>query len=207
VVLSGSTNVITAASAASTPVIKYTGAVFTGGTGTTTMPHVLIEDAAATPASSWSTNGTLLGGNAVSGFSGDFFNFKVNSAARTVLSASGNLAMTAGNLTIVAGNATISAGNLTVTAGKALFGATLTAGGTTGNQTINKPSGSVNIAAAGTTVTVTNSLVTTSSLVYAWAMTNDATAQVKNVTVASGSFVINTVAVTAETKFGFVVFN
>jgi hypothetical protein len=52
-------------------------------------------------------------------------------------------------------------------AGKPTFDSTITAGGTTGNQTINKPSGTVNIAAAGTTVTVTNSLVSTSSIVIA----------------------------------------
>ena len=97
--------------------------------------------------------------------------------------------------------------SMTIT-GKILFDATLTAGGTTGNQTINKPAGSVNIAAAGTTVTVTNSFVTTSSLVWAWCMTNDATAYVKNVTVASGSFVVNLgAAATAETKIGFIVHN
>lgn len=88
------------------------------------------------------------------------------------------------------------------------FDATITAGGTTGNQTINKPSGTVNIAAAGTTVTVTNSLVTTSSIVYAMIRTADATATIKNVVPASGSFVINLgAAATAEISVGFIVYN
>lgn len=88
------------------------------------------------------------------------------------------------------------------------FNATNTAGGTTGNQTINKPTGTVNIAAAGTTVTVTDSLVTTASLILSVARTNDSTCSVKNVVPGSGSFVINTTAAcTAETSFGFVLIN
>lgn len=85
---------------------------------------------------------------------------------------------------------------------------TITAGGTTGNQTINKITGTVNIAAAGTTVTVTNSLVTASSIVYAVIRTGDATATIKNVVPASGSFVINlAAAATSEVSIGFIVFN
>lgn len=87
---------------------------------------------------------------------------------------------------------------------------TITAGGTTGNVTINKLSGTVNIAAgAGTAgVTVTNSTVTANSIVYAIARTNDTTCSVKNVVPASGSFVLRTTAnCTAETSFGFLVTN
>jgi len=94
-----------------------------------------------------------------------------------------------------------SGGGITLTA-------TNTVSGTTGNQTINKPSGTVNIAAAGTTVTVTNSLVTASSIVFAVIRTNDATATIKNVVPAAGSFVINLgAATTAETSIGFFVIN
>lgn len=75
---------------------------------------------------------------------------------------------------------------------------TITAPGTTGNQTINKPAGRVNIAAGGTTITVTNSLVTANSIITAISATNDATGVVKNVVAAAGSFVINIVAATAE---------
>lgn len=86
--------------------------------------------------------------------------------------------------------------------------ATNTAGGTTGDRTINKPSGTVNIAAAWTTVTVTNSLVSTSSIVHAVLRTNDTTATIKNVVPWSGSFVINLwAAATAEVSIWFVVFN
>jgi hypothetical protein len=92
--------------------------------------------------------------------------------------------------------------------GSLTFPATNTAAGTTGNQTINKPSGTVNFAAGATALTVTNSLVTTASLVFATVQTNDATAYVKNCVAASGSFTINLgAAATAETRVCFWVIN
>jgi len=115
-----------------------------------------------------------------------------------------------------AGEVTISGAYLSLTtgldlqSGNILIYRTITAGGTTGNVTINKLSGTVNIAAgAGTAgVTVTNSLVTANSIVYAIARTNDATCSVKSVVPASGSFVLRTTAnCTAETSFGFLVTN
>lgn len=85
---------------------------------------------------------------------------------------------------------------------------TITTGGTTGNQTIDKLAGTVNIAAAGTTVTVTNSLVTTSSLIFCELRTNDTTATIKNVVPGAGSFVINLgAAATAEVSIGFFIVN
>ena len=93
-------------------------------------------------------------------------------------------------------------------AGKASFDATNTAGGTTGNQTINKPSGTVNFAASATSLTVTNSLVTTSSIIICTVRTNDTTAYIKNCVPGSGSFTINLgAAATAETSVGFLVIN
>jgi hypothetical protein len=85
--------------------------------------------------------------------------------------------------------------------------ATLTAGGTTGAQTIDKMSGSVNFAAAATTLVVTNSLVTTSSIVLVQVHGADVTAISARVTLANGSFTITlNSAATAETKVSFVVF-
>lgn len=85
---------------------------------------------------------------------------------------------------------------------------TVTAGGTTGAQTINKASGTVNFAAAATSLVVTNSLVTANSIVLCVVRTNDATATIKNVVPTSGSFTITlNAAATAETSVGFVVFN
>lgn len=92
--------------------------------------------------------------------------------------------------------------------GKLTLSTTLTAGGTTGNQTIDKPTGTVNIAADGTTVTVTDERCTTSSYVFAVLRTNDATATIKNVVPGAGSFVINLgAAATGEVSIAFWVIN
>lgn len=93
-------------------------------------------------------------------------------------------------------------------AGAMIYPATNTAGGTTGDQTINKVSGSVNFAAAATTLTITNSLVTANSLVFVTVLTNDATAIIKNVVPTAGSFTITlNAAATAETRVAFFVIN
>lgn len=85
---------------------------------------------------------------------------------------------------------------------------TVTAGGTTGAQTINKPIGSVNFAAATSSLVVTNSLVTTSSIIMATVATNDATMKSVSVVAASGSFTLNAnAAATAETRVNFFVLN
>ncbi len=85
---------------------------------------------------------------------------------------------------------------------------TITAGGTTGDQTINKISGTVNFAGAATTLTVTNSFVTTTSLIFCTILTNDATARIANVVPGSGSFTINlTAAATGETAVCFFIVN
>lgn len=99
-------------------------------------------------------------------------------------------------------------GTMIVSAGKQTYDATNTAAGTTGAQTINKPSGTVNFAAAATSLVVTNSLCTTSSIVFATIRTNDATATIKNVVPAAGSFTITLgAAATAETSVGFFIIN
>lgn len=90
---------------------------------------------------------------------------------------------------------------------KLLVDATMTAGGTTGAQTINKAAGSVNFAAAATSLVVTNSLVTTSSIILAIVDSAQAV-NVQKVLAAAGSFTIylNTTA-PAETVVKFVVIN
>lgn len=85
---------------------------------------------------------------------------------------------------------------------------TVTAGGTTGAQTINKPAGSVNFAAAATSLVVTNSLVTTSSVILCTVATNDTTLKSVQCVAGSGSFTIfGSAAATAETRVNFVVIN
>lgn len=85
---------------------------------------------------------------------------------------------------------------------------TMTAGGTTGAQTINKYAGSVNFAAAAASLVVTNSLVTTSSIVLATVATNDATLQNVQAVAAAGSFTLfGNAAATAETRVNWTVIN
>ena len=81
---------------------------------------------------------------------------------------------------------------------------TITAGGNTGDQTINTMAGTVNFAASATSITVTNSQCTTGTIVFAVVRTDDATAKIKNVVPSNGSFVINLdAAATAETSVGW----
>ena len=83
---------------------------------------------------------------------------------------------------------------------------TITAAGTTGAQTINKPAGAVNFAAAATSLVVTNSLVTVNSVVKCQLATNDTTAVLGACVKAAGSFTIYMkTAPTAETRVDFVV--
>jgi hypothetical protein len=132
-------------------------------------------------------------------YSGTVTGFYLNATETSITGTTHNLL----NL-LIGGSSRFRVGN----SGKITFDSTITAGGTTGNQTINKPSGTVNIAASGTTVTVTNNLVTTSSIVTAVVRTNDSTAYIKNVVPSAGSFVITLgSAATAETSIGFIVNN
>lgn len=114
----------------------------------------------------------------------------------------------AGGINFITGGYNNTAAMTISSASKIGFLNTVTAGGTTGNQTINKPSGTVNFATGTSTLTVTNSLCTTSSIVFAVVRTNDAAAIIKNVVPGSGSFVITLNAATgAETSVGFFIIN
>jgi hypothetical protein len=61
----------------SSPATVLTGTWFTGGTGTTTKPHVLIEPTGTT-STAWSTSGTGFGVNAASGFAGNLLDLQKN---------------------------------------------------------------------------------------------------------------------------------
>lgn len=85
---------------------------------------------------------------------------------------------------------------------------TITAGGTTGVQTIDKTSGSINLAAADASKVLNNALVSTSSVIIATVATNDNT--MKSVQAVAGSGIITfypNVAPTAETRVNFIVTN
>jgi hypothetical protein len=61
---------------ASTPPVSLTGTWFTGGTSTTTKPHLLVEPAGTT-STAWSTAGTGLGVNAPAGFTGNLLDLHI----------------------------------------------------------------------------------------------------------------------------------
>ena len=71
--------------AASTPPVLLSGTIFTGGSATTTKPQHLIEPTGTT-STSWSTSGTLYGGNAPAGFTGNLFDFQIDGVSRLRLS-------------------------------------------------------------------------------------------------------------------------
>lgn len=76
------------------PNISAIGTWFTGGTSSTTKPHVLIEPIGTT-SSSWSTSGSGLGINAASGFTGNLIDIKTNDSgvSRFVVDAAGRVGM------------------------------------------------------------------------------------------------------------------
>ena len=117
----------------------------------------------------------------------------------------GYLAEGAGANTVVIGNTSIISNTLH---GGLILDKTVTAAGTTGAQTINKPTGTVNFAAAAASLVVTNSLVTANSIIHVTVGTNDATMKSALAVAAAGSFTIfPNSAPTAETRVNFTVTN
>lgn len=124
--------------AASTPPLTLTGTFFTGGSGTTTKPQLLIEPSGTT-STSWNTSGTALGINAASGFTGSLADFQLNGATKFQFSYSGTLKFNngptigdnAGNLLMTVGGAnlvrlqatTLTLGTTPLTWGSSVFGA------------------------------------------------------------------------------------
>lgn len=196
----------TNAPAATQSAYNFYGRTSTNSTGESTHFDMGGKNIAATTGFARSSGtGSWIGGrldytiNNTGTYSGTVTGFYLNATETSITGTTHNLL----NL-LVGGSSRFRVGN----SGKITFDSTITAAGTTGNQTINKPSGTVNIAAAGTTVTVTNNLVTTSSIVTAVIRTNDATAEIKNVVPSAGSFVITlSAAATAEVSIGFIVNN
>lgn len=85
---------------------------------------------------------------------------------------------------------------------------TITASGTNGAQTINKPSGTVNFAAAATSLVVTNSLCTANSIIIATVRSNDTTMKSVQAVPAAGSFTLfANAAATAACSVGWLIIN
>lgn len=85
---------------------------------------------------------------------------------------------------------------------------TITAAGTTGGQTINKPSGSVNFAGTAQSMIVTNSIVDANSIIMATVATDDSTAKSVVAVPGAGVFTLKlNAAATAETRVQFLITN
>lgn len=93
--LTSSTFQATANSAASAPAVNLAGTWFSGGTSTTTKPHLLIEPSGAI-STAWDTGGTAFGVNSAGGFSGVLADFQNNGVTRLRILAGGSIAA-AGN--------------------------------------------------------------------------------------------------------------
>jgi hypothetical protein len=80
-----------AAGAASTPGLEITGAPFTGGSGSTTLPQFYLNS--GNSPSGFSTSGTMLGINAPTSFAGNLFDFYVSGTEEAFMNASGALSI------------------------------------------------------------------------------------------------------------------
>jgi len=76
--------------AASAPAASLIGTWFTGGSATTTKPQLLIEPTGTT-STGWSTSGTGLGVNAVSGFAGNLLDLQVAGVSKFAINSAGNI--------------------------------------------------------------------------------------------------------------------
>lgn len=83
--------------AASAPAKLFSGTWFSGGTATTTKPHVLVEPSGTT-STNWSTAGTGLGVNAPSGFTGNIIDLQLNGSRVFSISSTGALTGTTSSL-------------------------------------------------------------------------------------------------------------
>ena len=83
---------------ASNPPVSLNGTWFSGGTPTTTKPQFLIEPTGVT-STGWSTNGTGLGVNTASGFSGNIFDAQVNGTSVFRIDSSGDVSVPLGSNT------------------------------------------------------------------------------------------------------------
>lgn len=93
----GVANTFTTNGALSAPSQLYTGTWITGGSATTTKPFFHIETAGATSAA-WSTNGTGLGVNAATGFTGNLVDLQLNGVSKFSVSSTGAIT-SAANIT------------------------------------------------------------------------------------------------------------
>lgn len=86
----GTANIYSINGAASSPAATYSGTWFFGGSATTTKPQLLIEPTGTT-STGWSTNGTAIGVNAASGFTGRLLDLQLNGVGKFSINKDGNI--------------------------------------------------------------------------------------------------------------------
>src|SRR5258708_159335 len=77
--------------AASIPALRFTGAPYSSGTGTTTLPLLLFSPNSATAATNWSVNGTVIGANVATAFNGNYLDFRKNGGNSEVYASPGGI--------------------------------------------------------------------------------------------------------------------
>ena len=120
-------NTFSAAGAASTAGVTFTGAPFTGGSGTTTVPYIYCNNGATGP-TTFSTSGTEIGCNAPSGWAGNFLDFHINGAA-SVFNVAANGATNGRSFSANGGLAQLTSTGFTEGAGIASIGTKFTTTG------------------------------------------------------------------------------
>lgn len=108
--LTGSIITSSVGSASASP-LRTSGAIFTGGTGTTNFPQFFQQPTAATAVTTWSTAGTWWGVNTASGFTGNFADLRINGGSSLfVIDSTGRVTAAGG----VATGTLINTGTLTL---------------------------------------------------------------------------------------------
>lgn len=102
---SGTAN-FSAPGAASQSSVTFTGALFTGGTGTTTFPLLEINPGVNTAPTDWTTAGTLLGMDAPAGFTGRHIDCRINGGT-TVFNVTATGQVTSAGSIVAAGTSSV----------------------------------------------------------------------------------------------------
>lgn len=144
-----------ASGAVSAPAHQFIGALYTGGSGTNTLPFLFFQPSSgASAASTWSASGTWLGVNAASGFGGNFFDFRINGAGSSASLSSGGTITLAGQL-----NAT----GVELTSG-GFFGFSSTASDTGTRDTLLCRAGAAGVLAVESAANCTNTVAAGNAL-------------------------------------------